>query len=309
MRLVFMGTPAFAVSVLKKLIQHHEVILVVTQPDKPVGRHKTMTPSSVKNCAIEVGLPLFQPMNLRQDYQYIIDLKPDYIITAAYGQMLPNTLLDMIPAINVHGSLLPKYRGGAPIQYALFDGLEENGVTIMHMAYKMDSGDIIAQKTLEIDQVDDYASLSKRLSELGAEMLIDVLKSVELGYASRIPQDPSKVTFAYTLKPEDEKIRFDKTSDWIINRLRGLSPEPGGFAYFHGQKIKFYQAQKSDIIDIKAKPGTVLRSKGYLTIKTSEGAIDMLIVQIPGKKRMPIKDFLNGQTMIKDGDVFEEGKD
>ncbi|MCR3906199.1 MAG: methionyl-tRNA formyltransferase [Tenericutes bacterium] len=309
MKIVFMGTPEFAVPILEMLNFKHDVLLVVTQPDKPVGRKKTMTQSPVKNKAIELGLPVFQPEKLTNNYQTIIDLKPNYIITAAYGQMLPKDLLDQIEAINVHGSLLPKYRGGAPIQYALFDGLEETGVTIMYMAYKMDSGDIIDQEVVPISSDDNYQSLSIKLSQVGTRLLDKVLSDIAIGKIDRIPQNVDEVTFAYTLKREDEYLSFHQTTKQVINRIRGLSPEPGAHAYIHGQIIKFYQAQKSDIIDSKATPGTVLSTKKKLVIKTLDGSVEMLIVQSPGKKQMLAKDFLNGQTIMDQGDVFIEGNE
>jgi len=218
MKIVMMGTPYFAVPILEMLHEKHQVLLVVTQPDKPVGRKKVMMASPVKLKALELNMPVFQPEKLKKEYQKIIDLKPDFIVTAAYGQMLPNELLDQIEALNVHGSLLPKYRGGAPIQYALFNGEKETGCTIMYMAYQMDSGDIIKQGSLPIDPNDDYQSLSKKLSVLGTTLLEQVLKDISNGIIHRIPQNPEKVTFAYTLKHIDEKIFFHQTSTSIINK-------------------------------------------------------------------------------------------
>lgn len=307
MKIVFMGTPQFAVPILEMLHQEHTVLLVVTQPDKPVGRKRILTASPVKEKALELGLNVYQPIKLKEAYQEVIDLRPDLIITAAYGQMLPRELLDQIKAINVHGSLLPKYRGGAPIQYALFDGLKETGVTIMYMAFKMDSGDIIKQATCHIEDDDHYQSLAIKLSYLGTSLLKDVLKTYDPQTTKSYPQDESKVTFAYTLKPEDEVISFHQSSDQIINRIRGLSPEPGATAYLKNTHLKFFRAQKSDIIDDIAVPGTILSLKKRLTIKTLDGAIDILEIQAPGKKMMGIKDFLNGQQIINEGDVFKEG--
>jgi methionyl-tRNA formyltransferase len=309
MKIVFMGTPEFAVPILEMLNIKHDVLLVVTQPDKPVGRKKTMTQSPVKNKAIELSLPLFQPEKLTEDYQPILDLKPDYIITAAYGQMLPQVLLNQVEAINVHGSLLPKYRGGAPIQYALFDGLNETGVTIMYMAYKMDSGDIIDQEAVEILDDDNYQTLSIKLSHVGTRLLDKVLSDLAVGKKDRIRQNIDEVTFAFTLKREDEYLSFHQTTKQVINRIRGLSPEPGAHAKINGHIIKFYQAQKSDIIDSKATPGTVLNAKKKLIIKTLDGAVEMIYVQSPGKKQMHAKDFLNGQTIMNQGDVFIEGNE
>ena len=307
MKIIFMGTPEFAVPILEMLHQEHEVLMVITQPDKEVGRKRILTPSPVKVKALELGLQVKQPTKLKADYEYLFDLKADYIVTAAYGQMLPNELLDLIKAINVHGSLLPSYRGGAPIQYALFDGLKETGVTIMYMAYKMDSGDIIKQGKLMIEDQDNYQTLAYKLSLLGTELLKEVLIDISLGHIDHKKQDESLVTFAYTLKPQDEVIHFNETTEKIINRIRGLSPNIGATAHIKNTTLKFFLAQKSDIIDDKVVPGTVLSISKRLIIKTKDSAIEMLQVQAPGKKVMAVKDFLNGQNIISLGDVFQEG--
>jgi methionyl-tRNA formyltransferase len=308
MKIVMMGTPSFAVPILEMLHEKHQVLLVVTQPDKPVGRKKIMTASPVKIKAIELNLPVFQPVKLKKEYQNILELHPDFIITAAYGQMLPMELLDQVNAINVHGSLLPEYRGGAPIQYALFDGKKTTGCTIMYMAYQMDSGDIIKQASIPIDPTDDYQTLSRKLSILGTSLLDQVLTDLPKKIIKRTPQNPEQVTFAYTLKHQDEEISFNKTSESIINRIRGLSPEPGAHAYLKNEIIKFYKAKISDIIDSNEIPGTVLETKKKLIIKTLDSAVEILEIQAPGKKQMNVKDFLNGQTIILKGDVFIEGK-
>lgn len=309
MKIVFMGTPEFAVPILEMLKNRHQVLLVVTQPDKPVGRKRVWTASPVKVKAMELGLPVFQPLKLKTDFQLILDLAPDLIITAAYGQMLPNTLLDQVTAINVHGSLLPKYRGGAPIQYALFNGDSHTGITIMYMAYQMDSGDIIRQQSIIIDPKDNFLTLSRKLSFVGQTLLEKVLTEYEKGPLKSIPQDISKVTFAYTLKPKDEILSFRKTSQEIINRIRGLAPEPGATAHIKNGIIKIYDAQKNDIIDSKAIPGTVISIKKQLIVKTTDGAIELLQLQIPGKKQMSAQAFLNGQTIIREDDVFIEGNE
>ena len=307
MKIVFMGTPLFAVEVLEMLIENHDVVLVVTQPDKAIGRKKVLMPSLVKQLALKHNIDVFQPEHIRNNYEKIIDLNPDLIITAAYGQILPKALLNQIEAINVHGSLLPKYRGGAPIQYALFNGDQSTGVTIMYMAYKMDSGDIIKQEAIPILNDDDYLSLTKKLSTLGTKLLKEVLDDIILGHIVRIPQNESEVTFAKTLAYEDEHIDFDQSSDEIINRIKGLSPEPGGYAIINEQKIKIYKVKKSDII-VKEEtiPGQILKIKKQLVVKTSDGAVEIETVQLPGKKIMAAKDFLNGQNFISENDVFKK---
>jgi methionyl-tRNA formyltransferase len=303
-----MGTPEFSVPILEMLYQKHEVLAVVTQPDKKVGRKQTITFSPVKEKALAFNLSVYQPESLRKDYQFILDLKPDYIITAAYGQMLPQELLNEIESINVHGSLLPKYRGGAPIQYALFDGLNQTGITIMYMAYQMDSGDIIKQASIDIEKDDNTKSLTSKLSQLGVRLLDQVLTDLSKGIKNRIPQDPRQVTFAKTLKVEDEWLSFTWSTDKIINRIRGLSPDIGASLAIHQTVLKCFKAVRSDIInDNSIQPGTVLETKKKLIVKTIDGALEMLEIQAPGKKKMNVKDFLNGQNIIQVGDVFIEG--
>jgi methionyl-tRNA formyltransferase len=306
MNIVFMGTPEFAVPILKMLYEKYNVLLVVTQPDKLVGRKKIMTPSSVKVFATMHNIPVFQPQKLTTDYQKIIDLKPDFIITAAYGQMLPKELLDHIEAINVHGSLLPKYRGGAPIQYALFNGDLQTGITIMYMALKMDSGDIIKQEAILIEPQDHYQSLSHKLSLLGSRLLHETIEDIKSGDIKRYPQKIEDVTYAFTLKREDEYIDFNQETDAIINRLRGLYPEPGGYSIINSQMIKIYLAKKSDIIvNNEQIPGTVLEVHKKLLVQTKNGAIEILTLQAPGKKQMDVDSFLNGQTLINQFDIFD----
>src|SRR5690554_502702 len=298
LKIVFMGTPEFAVPSLEKLIENNfEVVLVVIQPDKVQGRNKKIIYSPVKEFALKNNLEVFQPKNIKEEYQTIIETNADLIVTAAYGQILPKELLDQIPAINVHGSLLPKYRGGAPIQYALFDGLNKTGVTIMDMAFKMDSGDIILQESVEILDSDNYETLSNKLSVVGANLLIKVLK----GNYPRIKQNENEVTFAYTLKREDEFLDvYNNSYKQIINRLRGLMPDPAATININNIDYKVYNIEKSDIIK-DMKTGEVFIDKKGLHIQTKEGKIIILEIQAPGKKRLKIKDFLNGQKDIQNG--------
>ena len=307
MKIVFFGTPEFAVPSLKMLHENHEVLLVVTQPDHTVGRKKQIVKSPVKIYAECVNLPIFQPEKIKQEDQRIIDLKPDLIITAAYGQMLPNRLLKNVKALNVHGSLLPKYRGGAPIQYALFDGLKETGVTVMYMAEKMDSGDIIKQEKVLIDPSDNYKTLMLKMSFVGANLLKSVLEDMKQGIFHRVFQNEGEVSFAYTIKRDDEWLDFNDTATNILNRIRGLSPEPGASTYINGKIVKFYQAKISDIIKHN-EPGTVLSTDKMLLIQTKDQAIEILELQVAGKRKMDAKSFLNGQSIIKKGDHFQKGE-
>lgn len=307
MKIVFLGTPAFAVPTLKMLIEKHDVLCVVTQPDKPVGRKKKLMPSPVKEVALAHQIDVFQPVKLRKDYQKILDLKPDLLITAAYGQMLPKGLIEPITSLNVHGSLLPKYRGGAPIQYALFNGDQETGISIMYMAYKMDSGDVIKQEAIAITDQDNYESLTHKLSILGAKLLNEVLIDLDNNHIVRYPQDESLVTFSPTIKYEDECINFQMKSEHLINKLRGLDPEPGAHFLYMDQRIKVYKAIKSDIIDTQAVPGEIISVKKHFVIQTLDVPIEILEIQVPGKKKMDAKSFLNGQSLFKKGDVIKEG--
>jgi len=308
MKIVFLGTPSFSVPVLEMLIKHHEVLLVVTQPDKIVGRKKILTPSPVKVCAQHHSIEVFQPLKLRKNYQKILDLNPDMLITSAYGQMLPKGLIESITSINVHGSLLPKYRGGAPIQYAIFNGDEKTGISIMYMAYKMDSGDVIEQEEIVIEDSDNYESLTKKMSIVGSSLLQKVLNDISAGKIKRFPQDETKVTFAYNISYEDEAIDFKMTTKDLVNKIRGLNPEPGAHFEHLGTKIKVYKAKKSDIIIENKTPGEILQTKKHLIIKTLDGAVELLNIQVPGKKKMDVKSFLNGQSIFKIGEIIKDGE-
>ena len=309
MKIVFMGTPQFGIPILEMLSQKHEVVLVVSQPDKPVGRKRVLTPSPVKSYALSKGIPVFQPQRIRQEYQKILDVGADVLITAAYGQILPEALLKGIRSLNVHGSLLPKYRGAAPIQYALFDGLKETGITIMEMVYQMDAGPIMLQGKVNIEPSDNFGTLSQKLSQLGVSLLDEVLSNFDRYFNQRQPQDESKVTFSPLIKYEDEAISFHWNTDKIIGRIRGLSPEPGAHFYVNKDLFKVFDAVKSDIIESDKVPSTILSTKKKLTIKTKDGAIDILTIQAQGKKQMPIRDYLNGQTVFHEGDRIEEDND
>ena len=305
MRLVFMGTPEFSVPILENLIKHHKVILVVTQPDKPVGRKRVLTAPPVKELAIANNIPVFQPTRLRDDYQKIIDLKPDYIITAAYGQMLPKELITKVHAINVHGSILPKYRGGAPIQKSIMNLDETTGITIMKMEYKMDSGAIYYQEEIPIKDVDTTTSLTKKLSILGSEMIITYLDNIDK--YPPIEQDESSVTFAYNITFEDQIIDWNLTSDQIDAHIRAMQDEPGAITYINNHILKIYESRKSDIIKDGA-PGTIIELDKQLVINTGKGALEILKLQPAGKRAMKTRDFLNGQNIMNLGDKLGKGE-
>src|SRR5690625_429760 len=298
-----MGRSEVADISLKKLkLEDYNIKLVVTQPDRVQGRRRKIIYSPVKEFALKHNLKLIQPHNIKDSLNELYEVNADLIITAAYGQILPKELLDNIKAINVHGSILPKYRGGAPIQYALFDGLKKTGVTIMDMAFKMDSGDIILQEEIDILKTDNYETLSERLSHLGAMLLIDALKN---DY-ERIKQDEELVTFAYTLKREDEFLDvYNNNTEMLKNRLRGLLPEPAASININNITYKVYNIEKSDIIK-ELKTGEIYITKRNLFIKTKEDIMEIKEIQAPGKKRLKIIDFLNGQNEINSGDFVTE---
>lgn len=305
MRIVFMGTPKFAVPVLEKLIRNnYNIVGVVSQPDSYVGRKRVLTYPPVKELALKHNISVFQPRNLKEDYQGILDLSPDLIITAAYGQMLPNELIDKVKSINVHGSILPSYRGGAPIQKAIFDGKKETGITIMYMAWKMDSGDIIRIATVPIEDDDNTLTLTNKLSVLGAELLLEVLREYPDFNFPRTKQDETKATFAYALKREDEIIDFNDDSINIVNRVRGLAPNIGATMFINDKQVKVYLAEKFDIIT-SIEPGTVIEVKDRLVIAAKNGAVSITEIQVAGRNKMGIKQFLNGQNIFKLGDIVK----
>lgn len=297
-RIIFMGTPDFSTKVLEMLIAKEDVIAVVTQPDRPVGRKRVMTPPPVKEVALQNGIEVYQPEKISQseDLQTLIDLKPDLIVTAAFGQILPKALLDAprLGAINVHASLLPKYRGGAPIHQAIIDGEKETGVTIMYMAPKLDAGDIISQQAIDIEANDDVGSMHDKLSFLGADLLAKTLPDIINGTNERIEQNEEEATFASNISREDERIDWSKSAQDIYNHIRGLSPWPVAYTKLDDKNMKLYQAH---IVEGKeGKPGEIIETtKKAIIVGTGlSDAIALTDIQLSGKKRMPTANFLSG---------------
>ena len=245
-RIVFMGTASFSLAVLKMLIEEdYNIVGVVTQPDRYVGRKKVLTMPDVKVEALKYDIPVIQPARIKEDYQAIVDLKPDLIITAAYGQIVPQAVLDIprLGCINVHASLLPLYRGGAPVHQAIIDGQEKTGVTIMYMVKKMDAGDMIAQKETPILEEDTVGILYDRLSDLGAELLKETLPDILKGTNQRIPQDENLVTYAPTLSREDERLDWNMSARQVYNKVRGTNPWPGSYTTYQGKTVKIWAGQ------------------------------------------------------------------
>lgn len=302
MKIVFMGTPDFAVKILQSLIDSpYEVVGVVTQPDKLVGRKKVLTPPPVKQLASKHGIPVFQPEKIRADYQPILAWKPDLIVTCAYGQILPKALLDLprFGAINVHASLLPKYRGGAPIQWAIMNGEQETGITIMYMAEKMDAGDLIAQVSTPILPSDDVGTLHERLSELGAKLLLETLPLIFAGSNQRIKQDEALVTYAYNISPEDERINWQKPGEAIWNQIRALSPWPGAYTTYAGQRFKIYAAELVQKSQGEAGEIIAIEKDGIVAMTGDGMGIKILVGQLEGRKQQPLKEILNGNHPFK----------
>lgn len=305
MNIVFMGTPYFAVPILEKLNEISPINLVVTQPDKRVGRKQEFTYSPVKLFALRHNLEVFQPKNIKTDYQRIIDINPDIIVTAAYGQMIPAELIDHYTMVNIHGSLLPKYRGGAPVQRAIMNGDTTTGVTLMYMAQKMDSGSIIAQSEISIEEDDTTTSLMKKLSYVGRDLLVEDLEDILNKQIDPILQDESLVTFAYNLNKKDEILNFNQPTYLVMRQLNGLLDEPAASIFIKGVRIKVFKLAKSDIIS-SMKPGTVVSIDKELHVKTLDGVVRILELSEQGKKRMTDKAYLNGQKIICEGSVFNE---
>ncbi len=305
MNIVFMGTPYFAVPILEKLNEISPINLVVTQPDKRVGRKQEFTYSPVKLFAVRHNLEVFQPENIKTDYQRIIDINPDIIVTAAYGQMIPAELIDHYTMVNIHGSLLPKYRGGAPVQRAIMNGDTTTGVTLMYMAQKMDSGSIIAQSEISIEEDDTTTSLMKKLSYVGRDLLVENLEDILNKQIDPILQDESLVTFAYNLNKKDEILNFNQPTYLVMRQLNGLLDEPAASIFIKGVRIKVFKLAKSDIIS-SMKPGTVVSIDKELHVKTLDGVVRILELSEQGKKRMTDKAYLNGQKIICEGSVFNE---
>lgn len=297
-KIVFMGTPEFAVPILEGLIQNYNVRAVVTQPDRPVGRNGQVRFTPVKELASKYTVLVLQPEHVKEEWRQIIELDPSLIITCAYGQLLPRELLvyPKYGCINVHASLLPKLRGGAPIHHAIIDGHSKTGVTIMHMAPKMDAGDIISQAEITIDEKDTTASLHNKLSQLGKELLLQTLPSILDGTAPRIKQEESEVTFGFNIRPEDERIDFSKTRKQIYNQIRGLNSWPGAYCMLDGKRMKIWESYIKEDSFPSGFNGQItnLYSDG-IGVKVGNGELVITILQPEGKNPMRAIDYINGQ--------------
>ena len=296
-KVVFMGTPDFSVPVLEGLIENYHVVGVVSQPDRKVGRRQEVVYSPIKELALKHDILVFQPEKIKTDYEDILALEPDIIITCAYGQIIPKEVLNYpkYGCINVHASLLPKLRGGAPIHHAIIDGYDRTGITIMYMDEAMDSGDIISQREVVIDKEDTMESLHDKLRIVGKELLLSTLPSILDGTNQRIKQDTSEVTYAYNIKREEEYLDFSKSSLELYNQIRGLCPFPGSSCVIGEKEFKVYFARIEKIDTSDKKPGEVLHIyKDGIGIATSDYELVLLDIKPFGKRRMLASSFVNG---------------
>ena len=297
LRVIFMGTPEFAVPVLSGLNENFTVVGVVCQPDKPSNRGEVKF-SPIKDFAIKNSIKIFQPINIKENNSNILEEKPDIIVTCAYGQIIPMDFLSFpkYGSVNVHASLLPKLRGGAPIHRAIIDGYEKTGITIMRMTAKMDAGDIISQKEIPILDTDTAGTLHDKLSILGKDLLLETIPNIINNNITLTKQIEEEVTYAWNIKREDEKIDYMKSSREIINQVRGLNPWPGAYSILNGKIVKIW----------KAETGNVYPNENYINgqvialydngigIKTENGEIIITELQLEGRNKMNAKEFING---------------
>lgn len=296
-KIMFMGTPEFAAVVLKGLIEKYKVRYVACQPDRPIGRHGEIKPSPVKQLANENTILVIQPEKLRENYHEVLRLEPDLIITCAYGQIIPREILyyPKYGCINVHASLLPKLRGGAPIHRAIMNGHQKTGITIMYMNEKMDEGDIIATEEIEITNDDTASTLHDKLSVLGRDLLLKTLPSIFDGTATRTPQNHEEATYGLNIKREDEKITFNMSKKQIYNIVRGLNSWPGAYCNMDGKILKIWACYTTDEIYPTAFEGQI--TKLYpdgIGVKVSNGEIVITEMQLEGKTKMKAIEYING---------------
>ncbi|RDW17887.1 methionyl-tRNA formyltransferase [Oceanobacillus chungangensis] len=311
-KIVFMGTPDFSVPVLESLVQsEYEVVLVVTQPDRPKGRKRVMTPPPVKVEAEKHNIPVFQPEKLRNEYDEILSYNPDLIVTAAYGQILPNALLDApeFGCINVHASLLPELRGGAPIHYAIVQGKKETGITIMYMVEKLDAGDILTQVSVPIEEEDNVGTMHDKLSKAGSSLLLETLPKLFAKQLEQVKQDEAQATFASNIKREQERIDWKKDNQAVYNQIRGLHPWPVAFTTYEGNVMKIWWGEVDSTI-YEGKPGEIVKKiddEAFVVVCGNQKGVKITEIQPAGKKRMSVKDYLRGSSdRIKLGIIMGE---
>ena len=305
--IIFMGTPDFSVPILKGIMEHYKVRAIVTQPDRKVGRDGKVIFSPVKQVAFDNDILCLQPEKIRDILQDINVLEPDLIITCAYGQILPLEMLQIprLGCINVHASLLPKLRGGAPIHHAIMDGFSKTGVTIMYMDKGMDTGDIISQREIPISNDDTAETLHDKLSVLGRDLLLETLPSILDGTNSRTTQDEAEATYGFNITREDEHIDFSKTKRQIVNKVRGLNSWPGAYCILDDKILKVWKCREGERIYDLGTDGEITRiyDDGF-GVKTSNGEVVFTEVQLEGKRKMEAKDFINGYHEKLEGKIL-----
>lgn len=303
MRVVYLGTPTFAVLPLEKIIQAgYDVVAVISQPDRPIGRKMILTPTPVKECAIKHNIPVLQFEKINEHATELSELKADVMVTCAYGQIISQQILDIPPKgiFNIHASLLPKYRGASPIQSVILNGEQETGVTIMKTAIGMDSGDIVDVVKTQILPNETSGELFERLSPMGADLIVKVLKDIENNTITLTPQNENDATFCKMIKKEDAKIDWYKDAQYVLNKIRGYNPAPVAFTSLLGKQFKIFTAQ---IVDFSGRAGEVLYcdKQNGLVVACQDKSLKLLSVQLEGSKRMDAKDFILGNR-LKVGD-------
>lgn len=309
MKIIFMGTPDFSVPTLEQLVKHHEVIAVVTQPDKPKGRGKAMAFPPVKKAANAHGIRVYQPKKVRDEefVQVLKELNPDVIVVVAFGQILPEEILNLpkYGCINIHASLLPKYRGAAPMQWAIIDGEKETGVTTMYMAKGLDTGDMLDKAIVPIEEKETGETLHDKLSVTGGKLILKTLEKIEAGEAVRIPQDDTLSCYAKMLTKELGKICWQEEAVKIERLIRGLNSWPSAYTFLKGKTLKIWDA---DVVEEESGllPGTIVKTdKSSVTVQTGKRMLKIKEVQLQGKKRMPVSAFLLG-CPLKSGEALGE---
>ncbi|MBQ1477035.1 MAG: methionyl-tRNA formyltransferase [Erysipelotrichaceae bacterium] len=307
-KIVFMGTPEFAATVLKELLDHgYDIMAVVTQEDKKTGRKQILTPPPVKQVALEHGIPVYQPHRIRKEFEEIVSLKPDLIVTAAYGQIVPKEVLEAprLGCINTHASLLPKYRGAAPIQRAIMNGEEVTGMSIMYMNEKMDEGDILYQKEMKIEEEDTNSTVFEKMAVLASEMLLEILPKIFAGDVYPMKQDHEQATYAPMLDKKEEFIRFDQDIKKVYDHIRGLLDNPGAYGLLEGKKYKFLKVgyERREGCEPSVFKGL---EKNYLRIDAENGFLKVYQIKPEGKNGMDAKSFYNGNGKNLVSKRFEE---
>lgn len=307
MRIVFMGTTPFSCVVLQQLLDDkYDVVGVVTQPDRPFGRKQILKPSPIKELALLNNLVVLQPESIRKEYQDVLDLEPDLIVTCAYGQIVPKVILDYPNkgCLNVHASLLPKFRGGAPIHWSIIRGETETGVTLMHMDVGMDSGDMIAKQSVSIEDKDTMGDVEAKLMKASQVLIHEDLKKYLAGELTSIKQDEAQVTLAYTIKKEDEFISFNRPVKDVYNHIRGLVPWPVGYGILDEKRVKLHAAEYQHK-KVNEPAGTILKvTTEGIEVACIDGIVILKRLQTEGKQAMDVKDIANGVGRDWTGKVF-----